>query len=398
MPILSRAAAPATPPTLGSGDDVVADRPRRRFRPRKDIIAVLDPAWATTDASVAESTRAPEHVTQSAARDLSQHLQPGEVVAPVRGGRLAMRLHHEDKDARPLRLQKMAYHCVETMSSNGRHDGLVDLGVGWARVSDKIGPERAGQLAVAAAHESGRQRDLQPRHHDGSRKGSRIRVSWWSNGAQVLLATVGAVLLPFLALVGLYQLGIDLAAPLYWVLVAGLGVTAVTIWGECLYALDPPRLPDPPDRPAPRASAVIAAYLPNEADTILETLEVFLAQEYEGGLQVVLAYNTPTPMPVEAALHSYAQEHPGLTVVKVPDSTSKAQNVNAALRIVDGEFVGIFDADHHPMPGAFQRAWQWIASGVDVVQGHCVIRNGADSTVTKVVAVEFEQIYAVSHP
>ena len=72
--------------------------------------------------------------------------------------------------------------------------------------------------------------------------------------------------------------------------------------------------------------------------------------------------------------------------------------MNAALRVAEGEFVGIFDADHHPMAGAFDRAWRWIADGADVVQGHCVIRNGDDSALAKLVAVEFEQIYAVAHP
>ena len=113
---------------------------------------------------------------------------------------------------------------------------------------------------------------------------------------------------------------------------------------------------------------------------------------------MLLAYNTPTPLAVEAELFDLARMHPDLTVIKVEDSTSKAQNVNAALRVAEGEIVGIFDADHHPMPGAFERAWRWIADGADVVQGHCVIRNGDDSTLAKIVAVEFEQIYAVSHP
>lgn len=400
MSILTRPSMspPEGTPTLGTRDDVVAARPRKRFHRKNDIVAVLDPSWAAPGAPTTESVHAPTHVMESAARELSEHLQPGEVVAAVPNGRLALRLRREDSVERPLRLQEMAYHCVETLTTGGHRMGLVDLGVGWASVSEKVDPERAGRLAAAAAHESGRQRDQQPRHHDGTRKGSKIKISWWSNWTHVMLATVAAVVLPFLALVGAYHLGIDLAAPLYWVLAASLGVTAVTIWGESLYALDPPKVPDAPDRPAPKASAVIAAYLPNEADTIFETLDAFAAQEYAGGLQVVLAYNTPTPMPVEAALHTYAAEHPELTVLKVEDSTSKAQNVNAALRIIDGEFVGIFDADHHPMPGAFQRAWQWIASGADVVQGHCVIRNGDDSLVAKLVAVEFEQIYAVSHP
>jgi len=170
------------------------------------------------------------------------------------------------------------------------------------------------------------------------------------------------------------------------------------IWAECFRALEPPVLPAEPTDPAPRATAVIAAYLPNEADTIVETLEVFLAQEYSGGLQVVLAYNTPGPMAVEPRLELMAQNHLNLDVVKVEDSTSKAQNVNAALRVADGEFVGIFDADHHPMDGAFERAWRWLAHDAEVVQGHCVIRNGSDSWLTRLVAVEFEQIYAVAHP
>ncbi|RYJ04615.1 MAG: glycosyltransferase, partial [Actinomycetales bacterium] len=161
--------------------------------------------------------------------------------------------------------------------------------------------------------------------------------------------------------------------------------------------LDPAR-PPVPSRPAPRATAIIAAYLPNEADTIVETVHSFLAQEYSGGLQVVLAYNTPIRLEIEDELAALDREHPGLVVLKVPDSTSKAQNVNAALRVADGEFVGIFDADHHPMTGAFDRAWAWLDDGADVVQGHCVIRNGEDSALAKLVAVEFEQIYAVAHP
>ena len=79
-------------------------------------------------------------------------------------------------------------------------------------------------------------------------------------------------------------------------------------------------------------------------------------------------------------------------------STSKAQNVNAALAHVRGDFVGVFDADHHPAPGSFSRAWRWLSQGHHIVQGHCVVRNGEASWVARLVAVEFETIYAVSHP
>lgn len=63
-----------------------------------------------------------------------------------------------------------------------------------------------------------------------------------------------------------------------------------------------------------------------------------------------------------------------------------------------GEFTGVFDADHQPDPGSFMRAWDWLASGADIVQGHCFIRNGAMSWDARLVAIEFEQIYAVSYP
>ena len=58
----------------------------------------------------------------------------------------------------------------------------------------------------------------------------------------------------------------------------------------------------------------------------------------------------------------------------------------------------MFDADHHPAPGSFSRAWRWLSAGHDIVQGHCVVRNGDASWVARMVAIEFETVYAVSHP
>jgi cellulose synthase/poly-beta-1,6-N-acetylglucosamine synthase-like glycosyltransferase len=103
-------------------------------------------------------------------------------------------------------------------------------------------------------------------------------------------------------------------------------------------------------------------------------------------------------MPIEGVLAEIARRDPRFVPYRVAASTSKAQNVNAALTLVTGEFVGVFDADHHPDPDSFRRAWRWLANGYDVVQGHCVVRNGDASWVSRTVAVEFESIYAVSHP
>ena len=111
-------------------------------------------------------------------------------------------------------------------------------------------------------------------------------------------------------------------------------------------------------------------------DDPVDTVEAFQRLDYPGDLQILVAYNTPDPLAVEDDLREMARQDPRILPLKVPDSTSKAQNVNAAMSHVTGEFVGMFDADHHPEPGAFRRAWRWLSNGYDVVQGHCVIRNG----------------------
>ncbi|MCB0896551.1 MAG: glycosyltransferase family 2 protein [Nocardioidaceae bacterium] len=395
--------APEPPGRVGSPEEVLLPPVRNRLAVPtpgrgREIVAVIDPVWAPRSTDVVTRMRPPADVVRAAAERLTRYLQPGEVVAATDEGLLSLRLHHEDRAARPVRLQEMAYHAIEVLDTLVERDGVVDLGVGWAHVSRKQSPVEAERHAAEAAAESVRARDLQPRLQGAHARTRRPRVSLWSIGRQVLLATVGVAVLPFLALVGLDAIGFDASSIVYWTLVGALALTAGLIWFECSFALDPARPPEHASRPAPRATAVVAAYLPNEADTILETVHAFLAQQYDGGLQVVVAYNTPVPLEVEEQLAELGRAHPDLTVLKVPDSTSKAQNVNAALRVAEGEIVGIFDADHHPMPGAFDRAWRWIDDGADVVQGHCVIRNGDDSALAKLVAVEFEQIYAVAHP
>jgi cellulose synthase/poly-beta-1,6-N-acetylglucosamine synthase-like glycosyltransferase len=81
----------------------------------------------------------------------------------------------------------------------------------------------------------------------------------------------------------------------------------------------------------------------------------------------------------------------------VAGSASKAENVNAALAVATGEIIAVFDADHHPEPGCFERAWPTLAAGADVVQGRCAVRLG-DRLPSAIVAAEFEQMYGVSHP
>ncbi|WP_374458022.1 glycosyltransferase family 2 protein [Nocardioides sp.] len=402
MTTLPRSATPFDRPRATGAvvdrHEILAPLSRLHRTTRRRIVAVIDPVWATDNDDPTDHTRAPRETIERAAELLTARLKPGELISATPNGRLLLQLRREDRAARPVRLQEMAYFALEVLDRLHRAEGVVDLGVGWAPITRKQDSEAAARAAADAAAESLRQRDLQPRQDGAHVRSRNPRISGFTISRQILLATIGSVALPWLAMVGLYHLGIDVSGALYWVLVSALSITALTIWAEVSHAFTPPQLPPAPEGETPLATAVIAAYLPNESDTIVETLEHFVAHGYDGGLQVVLAYNTPVDLPVEAELAALEREHERLTVLKVEDSTSKAQNVNAALRVAQGEFIGIFDADHHPADGSFERAWRWIAAGHDVVQGHCVIRNGADSALARLVAVEFEQIYAVAHP
>jgi cellulose synthase/poly-beta-1,6-N-acetylglucosamine synthase-like glycosyltransferase len=230
------------------------------------------------------------------------------------------------------------------------------------------------------------------------RTGATKKPGRFRTPCQLALTFVLGLGLPFALYTLLGDAHVDVTRAAYLAVVLATVVTATMIWIEGLLALD---AMTPPRRPAsayPPATAIIPAYLPNEAATIVDTVAAFLALDYPAPLQVILAYNTGRPLPIEKVLRDIARADPRLLLRHVTNSTSKAQNVNSVMSDVTGEFVGIFDADHHPAPGSFQRAWRWLSHGYGIVQGHCVIRNGASSWVARMVAVEFEAIYGISHP
>lgn len=150
----------------------------------------------------------------------------------------------------------------------------------------------------------------------------------------------------------------------------------------------------------PFVSVVVVAYLPNEQDIIEETLGHWLTQVNPpaAGWELILAYNTPTYLPVEERLRELAYQYPALVLLPVSRSRSKAENLNAALKQVRGEMTCIFDADHHPAADCLSLAWAWLGGGAyDGVQGRNIIRNAGDNWLTHLIAIEFECIYGVSH-
>lgn len=302
--------------------------------------------------------------------------------------------------------RRMANHHFELGAQTSRFSSAI----GFSGLRRSRSASDALNEAREAAKQSARHLDLQPIFWRRP-KAKQMRLAgplqlWWSRVCsanaliiQYLITMLVGLVLPFLIYWSLGSHGYDISGGVYIFVVITLALTAASIWVEGWLALKRIDPPAEPASPYPPASAIIAAYLPNEASIIEDTVMAFLRVQYPSPLQIILAYNTPHDMrDVEERLREIARLNPRFVPIRVHTSTSKAQNVNAALSYVSGTFTAIFDADHQPDPDSFRRAWRWISHGADVVQGHCVIRNGAASWVAKMVAIEFEQIYAVSHP
>jgi cellulose synthase/poly-beta-1,6-N-acetylglucosamine synthase-like glycosyltransferase len=305
---------------------------------------------------------------------LSGHVDPedglGEIDVALTE---AIGLAHQSSVERALRVHSGHARPVDAGSSRVPARG--------PRGGSGVGAERRG---TTRARLRGRYLSLSSR-----------RKVWVLAVANMVMAWV----VPFAVYSALYLVfGVDVSTVGFWVVLVTVVITALTVYAEAVLSLRP--VPAPAEELAsyPDASAIVVAFLPNETGTIVDTVRCLLAQDYPGSLEVVLAYNTPRRLPIEDDLAAIAAGDSRLILLRVGDSTSKAQNINAALQVVRGDVIGIFDSDHRPMPTAFRRAAAWLASGVDVVQGRSVVRNGDSNWLARMVAVEFEGIYAVAHP
>ncbi|MHC4562899.1 MAG: glycosyltransferase family 2 protein [Planctomycetota bacterium] len=157
---------------------------------------------------------------------------------------------------------------------------------------------------------------------------------------------------------------------------------------------------DPADqRSVPKTSFIICAYLPNEVDIIETTVLNVLdnVKRPDDGIEVILSYNTPHMEPVEMRLKELAYKYPELILANAYGSRSKSQNLNYALDMASGEIIALLDADHLVEADCLAKAWRWLSTGDDAVQGRCKIRNGGRSALASIIEIEFEGIYAISH-
>jgi hypothetical protein len=149
---------------------------------------------------------------------------------------------------------------------------------------------------------------------------------------------------------------------------------------------------------------IFVAYLPNEQDIIIDRIHYLLEKIVypRDKLRINILYNTPYLIePLESEMRHLAEKHMELRVIKVPGSKSKADNINYYCTLDTGADVSaIFDCDHYPHPYGPRWAMERFATNktTDIVQGRCVIFNADHNLMTAMIAVEFDKIYAVSHP
>lgn len=159
-----------------------------------------------------------------------------------------------------------------------------------------------------------------------------------------------------------------------------------------------------PDEELLRLDLLIVAYLPNEKDIVKDQVQYALDElAYpKNKIRVNLLYNTPKPIePLETELHAMTEQYSELRVIKVPKSKSKADNLNHFLTLeTDAEIISIFDCDHRPHPhNPRWAAERFVADPtIDIIQGRCVVYNTNESFYAKMIAIEFDKIYATSHP
>jgi biofilm PGA synthesis N-glycosyltransferase PgaC len=132
----------------------------------------------------------------------------------------------------------------------------------------------------------------------------------------------------------------------------------------------------------PDATVVIACF--NEEETIGETLDYVVAQEYPGRLRVLVADDGSTDRTAELA-RARAATNPDIAVLTVPHG-GKAKTLTAALKRVRTPLMATVDADTLLMPSALERVVaRLLISPPDTVAvaGAVFVRNSRRNFITR---------------
>ena len=192
-------------------------------------------------------------------------------------------------------------------------------------------------------------------------------------------------------------------------------LTSISVFTEAIHSIRPTIIArrdmrqeakkpwTPPDgQDWPHIDVVLVAYLPNEEEIIMKQARYALSRiDYPAGYMTLnIVYNTPRDMPaIEQELADLETQHDCVRVIRVPNSTSKAQNINHFLTLPSrGDIITIYDTDHYAEASALRWVARRFLSGeVDIIQGRCCTYNYSDSLTSRFVGCEFDMIYGVMH-
>ena len=149
---------------------------------------------------------------------------------------------------------------------------------------------------------------------------------------------------------------------------------------------------------------ILPAYMDNEATVLEGTIRSYLDMEYNGHIHIMVVYNSKNDMrKAEEKIHkkwdNYVCGNTCVTIVKNTNSTSKAENVNYGLSLIDEDvdYIAIMDADHQPAKNNPSVAMKVMEDkGFDILQGVCTIRN-QENFLSTIISVEFADMYSVGH-
>jgi len=190
------------------------------------------------------------------------------------------------------------------------------------------------------------------------------------------------------------------AVPAAGALVKRIFDPALSSWSSDEWLEDPRR--------APTLTILVPCYMPNEQQLIRQTLDHILTKlRYPKPFRLVVCYNTPKPLPIEdelATLDGSLYPNPSgtgeheLVIMRVEHSTSKAHNLNAAMKDVTSENVVIYDADHHPDPGSLLTLTSFMqVHKCSCVQGSTYLRV-TNSLLAMIINAEFFVTHFVIFP
>ena len=231
-----------------------------------------------------------------------------------------------------------------------------------------------------------------------------------SRFAEVLYAFFVMILVP---LVVYSFLPVHVVAMIYWTISSAFIATAIwqTVELTATLIARRRRMPEHEEKTSspngfPRILCIVPAYLDNEKAILKETLEAYC--RVKGEITVLLVYNVKKKSRtwdfeeyLRLTWHGFVTNGVQFFILENESGNSKATNVNYALDWAQDQiydYIGIFDADHHPEPNDMILAVQCFQEyNCDIVQGQCAIRNFSESFLTRLIAMDFTDMYNIGH-